>query len=287
MKSQEQMIMLNRHQAEFYDTIQEAEDLGARQGGYSKNQEANTLTRLIATLRYQQQRAVDTTGIRDRVRQMHFEWFAEKGGGSFLEIGCFSGSAYTFDLISAAGDYTGIELSDAACSSLRRKVEDRNQSSKAEIVHGDVLEYKPDRKFDFIYAHGVLHHFENPQPLFSKIRDLIADDGSLVFVEPVAINPVYRFFRALYRPFQSDAAWEWPFRKVTVEELAKHFEVVDGFGWGKFSLPLSVICAVPGLGFLTLPAYRWIVQKEVSAYSQSSYWLNSMVIAKCLPIGRV
>ena len=285
MRSQEQMIVLNRHQAKFYDSIQQAQDLEKSDSrAHAKNEEANTLTRLMATLRYQQQRAVAATGIQDRVRQMHLEWIAEKRGGSFLEIGCYSGNTYTFDLINAAGDYTGVELSKAACLSLRQKVEARNQSSKATIVHGDFLEYKPDRRFDFIYAHGVLHHFENPEPLFARIRDLIADDGSLVFVEPVAINPVYRFLRSLYRPFQSDAAWVWPFRQMTVTELTKRFEMVDGFGWGRFSLPLSTMCSVPGLGSLVFPAYRWVVQNEISTVSQSNYWQNSMVIAKCLPV---
>jgi SAM-dependent methyltransferase len=285
MKSAAQMILLNQRQAEFYDKIHEAEELGPSHG-YSKNEGANFATRLIATLRYHQQRAVATTGIQDRVRQAHLEWIAEKSGGSFLEIGCFSGSAYTFDLIEAAGDYTGIELSSAACSSLRQKVGSRGQSSKARIVCGDVLEYEYNHRFDFIYAHGVLHHFENPYPLFAKLRNLIRDDGFLVFVEPVAINATYRILRGIYRPFQSDAAWEWPFQKATVVELAKQFEIIDGFGWGRFSAPLTVICAIPVLGSLVLPTYRWIARKEVSTVFQSGYWLNSYVIAKCLPKGR-
>ena len=83
--------------------------------------------------------------------------------------------------------------------------------------------YAPDRKFDFIYAHGVLHHFENPVPLFSRIRNLIADDGFLVFVEPVAINMIYRTLRGLYRPFQSDAPWEWPFQEFNRGRISEAF----------------------------------------------------------------
>ena len=141
MKSEAQMISLNRSQAEFYDRIQEAEEHQASHG-YSANDGANAITRLIAALRYQQQRAVATTGIRDRVRQLHLDWIASKAGGCFLEIGCFSGSDYTFELIDAADHYVGIELSEAACSSLRRKVEFRGQANKAEIVCGDFLEVR-------------------------------------------------------------------------------------------------------------------------------------------------
>ena len=94
--------------------------------------------------------------------------------GAFLEIGCFSGSDYTLDLVKAAGNYTGVELSKAACVSLRRKIAENGAGDRATVVCGDFLEFQPGRKFDLIYAHGVLHHFQNPEPLFARIRDLIA-----------------------------------------------------------------------------------------------------------------
>jgi SAM-dependent methyltransferase len=277
----EQMIAVNRQQAEFYDRIQEADEVDAQ--GYANNEDANMATRLIASLRYQQQRAVASTGIRERVRDMHKRWFNEKAGGSFLEIGCFSGSDYTLDLVKAAGNYTGVELSKAACASLRRKIAENGAGDRATVVCGDFLEFQPGRKFDLIYAHGVLHHFQNPEPLFARIRDLIADDGWLVFVEPVAINPVFRALRAMYRPFQSDAAWEWPFRRETVGSLKRRFDVVDGFGYGRFSAPISLMCGVPLLGLAIHPAYRWIARKEVVPFDCTGYWQSSMVLAKCLP----
>ena len=274
------MIALNKTQAQFYDKIHEADE---HTSGYAENEAANLITRAIAKLRYQQQRAVKATGIDDRVRELHVQWTAEKAGGNFLEIGCFNGSRYTFELIDAAGDYTGVELSSAASASLRQKIADRGQSTKANIVCGDFLDYTPNHKFDFICTHGVLHHFENPELLFAKIRTLIKDDGFLVFVEPVAINLVFRALRSIYRPFQSDAAWEWPFRKTTVAELTKRFNMIDGFGWGRFSALISLACGAPMVGSAVLPAYLWIARKEISNTRQSSYWLNSHVVAKCLP----
>jgi SAM-dependent methyltransferase len=282
MMSQDQMIALNRRQAQFYDKIQQAEAVADRRG-YSHNHDANFATRAFAELRYQQQRAVELAGIRERVRQAHLQWAAEKQGGNFLEIGCFSGSPYTFDLIDAAGAFTGIDLSGVACDSLREKIATQELSRKARIICGDFLEYAPERQFDFIYAHGVLHHFGNPEPLFSNIRNRLSDNGILVFVEPVSINPVFRALRSLYRPFQSDADWEWPFQKHTVSELLKRFVIADGFGWGRFSAPMSLLCGVPVIGHLALPAYQWIARKEIATASQPGYWLSSMVVAKCSP----
>jgi SAM-dependent methyltransferase len=284
MKTQEDMIALNRTQAVFYDKIHEAEKKYAGSGGYKKNEKANLITRGVAALRHAQYNAVTSTGIRDRERRVHLDWAAEKAGGRFLEIGCQHGSIYTFDLIEASGNFTGVELSSLSCDALRRKIADRGLSHKATIICGDLLEFEPDRKFDFIYANGVLHHFENPDPLFAKIRRLLADDGYLVFVEPVAINRVYRALRSVYRPFQSDAAWEWPFREQTVAELTKRFKIVDGFGWGRFSAPVSVLCGVPVLGSVIAPGYRWVARRELSLSSQKSYWQNSTVVSKCVPL---
>src|SRR5690242_16860131 len=86
--SEEQMVALNRRQAHFYDRVQDAVETG--HGGYTHNVDANLMTRLWAAMRYQQQRAVESTGIRDRMRRIHKEWFEQKAGGSFLEIGCFN-----------------------------------------------------------------------------------------------------------------------------------------------------------------------------------------------------
>lgn len=278
--TERQMIELNKRQADFYDGIQNAEaEVG--HGGYAHNPDANLATRFWAKLRYMQQEAVESTGIRARVRQTHLEWIGEKAGGNFLEIGCFSGSDYTFDLIASADAYTGIELSPKACESLRHKISDLGASAKAKVLCGDFLEFDPGHKFDFVYAHGVLHHFENPAPLFARLRNLIADNGLLVFVEPVAINPVFRLLRAGYRPFQSDAAWEWPFTFRTVSELSKHFVVADGFGWGRYSAPGSLLCFLPGVS----PVYRWLARKEIAnIYNARAFWHSSMILAKCFPL---
>lgn len=282
MKSLTEMIALNKKQAEFYNNIQEAED-HASGAGYAENQEANLITRAYAKLRYQQQRAIEATEIPQRVRQLHQRWMDEKAGGSFLEIGCFSGSEYTFDLMKASGNFTGVELSSSACASLRERISAEESSHNAEVICGDILEYAPGRQFDFVYAHGVLHHFENPGPLFAKIRNLIADDGYLVFVEPIAINPAYKFLRSLYRPFQSDAEWEWPFSKNTVRELSERFELVDGLGWGRYSAPLTLACGIPMVGGLVLPMYQWLARRELATVREHSYWMSSMVLSKYLP----
>ena len=278
MKSTDEMVQLNREQAKFYDAIQSAEaDKG--HGGYTENQSANLLTRAWAGLRYRQQAAVKQAGIEALMKAAHQRWVATRAGGDFLELGCFSGSPSTFLLAETAGSYLGVELSPLAVRSLNEKFTARGIAHKAAARAVDFLTLDEGRKFDLIYAHGVLHHFENPAPLFTKLAALTKPGGVLLFVEPSAVNPLYRAIRALYRPLQSDAAWEWPFQRRTVDALERHFTAVEGFGWGRWSLPLSVLTGLPLLGGLVTGTYLKATQKEVGQNWHPKVWHNSMVTA--------
>lgn len=278
MKSADEMVSVNRKQAEFYDAIHAAEaDKG--HGGYAENREANLLTRAWAGLRYRQQAAVKEAGIEGRVTEAHTAWAGRRRGGLFLELGCFSGSRMTFTLAGLAGRYTGVELSPKAVAALNEKLIAAGLASKAVAKSVDLLTFESEERFDLLYAHGVLHHFENPEILFAKLETLAKPDALLVFAEPSAVHPVYRAVRALYRPFQSDAAWEWPFTRRTIDALERHFEPVEGFGWGAWSLPLSVLTGLPLVGGLAKRAYLRQVRREVESGWHPSVWHNSYVSA--------
>jgi SAM-dependent methyltransferase len=278
MKSTDEMIRLNKEQAKFYDSIQQAEEESGH-GGYAHNEKANLFTRAWAGLRYRQQAAVRQAGIDEQMQAAHDRWIQGKAGGDFLEIGCFSGSPSTFKLAHAAGAYLGIELSPKAVATLNARLAAHGLAGKARAEAGDFLLMDETRKYDLVYAHGVLHHFENPEPLFAKLALLLKPEGRLLFVEPCAVNPAYRLIRALYRPFQSDAKWEWPFRDRTVAALERHFKVGEGFGWGCWSLPLSVLTGVPWVGPALTGLYIRLVRREISRGWHAGVWNNSMVTA--------
>jgi SAM-dependent methyltransferase len=278
MKTTDEMVRLNREQAKFYDSIQSAEAEKGH-GGYAENESANFFTRFWASLRYRQQAAVKEAGVEAEMKAAHARWVASKQGGDFLELGCFSGSPSTFQLAEAAGTYLGVELSPLAVEALNQKFTDRGLGHKARAQALDFLTMSEERKFDLIYAHGVLHHFENPVPLFRKLAALTKPGGVLLFVDPSAVNPMYRLIRTLYRPFQSDAAWEWPFRRLTVDALEQSFEPVEGFGWGRRSLLLSVMTGLPALGRLVAGTYVRTARAEVAAGWHPQVWHNSMVTA--------
>jgi SAM-dependent methyltransferase len=279
MKTVQEMARLNRKQAQFYDAVHEA-DVAHGSGGYSENRSANLLTRIWARLRRRQHEAVQAAGVQERKLALHRQWLEEKKGGVFLELGCFSGSEFTFDLAERAGRYVGVELSDKAAQALRDKFASASLTHKTEVIAGDFLLLPTTTRFDLVYAHGVLHHFQGFEALFDKLAQLMRPGGLLVFTEPSAIHPLYCAIRAAYRPFQSDAAWEWPFTRATVASLERHFEPVEGFGWGRYSLPLSVLTAAPLAGALIRRWYLRSIRRECDAGWHAKVWHNSMVTAK-------
>jgi 2-polyprenyl-3-methyl-5-hydroxy-6-metoxy-1,4-benzoquinol methylase len=278
MKTADEMIALNREQAKYYDSICAVEATGFEEG-YSKTEKANWLTRIWAALRYRQQLAVKEAGIADVVRKGALDWAGAKAGGSCLEIGCFSGSSLTMPLAAMSASFTGVELSPKAVEVLNRRFKDSGLAAKAKAVAVDFLALDESSQYDIIYTSGVLHHFENPVPLFEKISRLSRPGGILIFVEPSQVNPLYRLIRACYRPFQSDSGWEWPFSKRTVAALESRFEPVAGFGWGKWSLPLSVLTAMPLIGGVVTRCYVRQVRREIAGGLNGKVWLNSYVAA--------
>ncbi len=278
MKTVGEMIEVNKKQSSFYDSISLSED--REQGvGYAKHQSANWITRFWATLRYKQQVANILSGVDEAKWRLHRKWLEKKRGGASLELGCFRGTYFTDELIEASSSYLGIDLSSKAVDALNVKIENLNLQNKARAVCEDFLAFSEDIKFDLIYAHGVLHHFENSEPLFEKIANLLAPDGILILSEPSQVNRYFSFIRSLYRPFQSDNEWEWPFTRKTVDNLERNLKPVEGFGWGRRSLFLSIFISLPVVGKIFMGSYLKNIKSELSSPWSDDVWLNSTIIA--------
>jgi SAM-dependent methyltransferase len=273
-----EMIEINSEQAKFYDSIS-IEDDKSEQTGYARHEKANALTRVWAALRYRQQEAFAESGLEEKKKDFHQRWIDKKAGGNFLELGCFRGTRSSWPLIEGAGRYVGIDLSANAIAVLNKKIEAAGLSKKANAVAGDFLIMDESAKYDMVFAHGVLHHFKNPRPMFEKISNILKDDGILLLTEPSQIHPLYGSIRRVYRPFQSDSDWEWPFTQRTVSIMEEYLTPKDGFGWGKSSLMIGYLNSVPVLGKFSRPVYLRMLQREIDAGWSQGVWLNPAVTA--------
>ncbi len=274
------MMSVNIDQADFYDEISNRQVVSDN-SGYYNNRLANFATTIWARIRASNQSAYKLLGVDKQKNDFFEKWMNKKKGGSVLEIGCFDGSAISMTAIKYAGSYKGLDLSKNAIDKMNQNIKKDKLDKKATAIAVDFLTYNDKSKVDLVLAHGCLHHFQFPSLLFEKISNHLKDDGIFVFAEPSSCNFFLRSIRLIYRPFQSDRHWEWPFTKKTVDELQTRFEIIEGFGWGKWSIFLSLFTKIPFLNLIFSPFFLRLVRAEMNENFSNRSWMNSTVVISC------
>lgn len=212
MKTAAEIIETNKKQKEFYNHIRQ-----------------NRMTRIWAKFRNGiLNRIRKNIGIHDQVYNLHKVWFGDLSQKKVLDLGCFSGNNLSFHLAEHSKSYLGIDLSDKAINQLKGKIE-KFPNADAQAV--DFLsEEFAEKDFDLIYAYGVLHHFQNTNVLIEKLEEKLSEGGTIISYDPLQTSIPVWFLRKLYRPFQSDAEWEWPFTRKTYRQFSKSFNVNERHG---------------------------------------------------------
>ena len=167
-------------------------------------------------------------GVQEQSYILHKQWFGDLSDKKVLDLGCFSGNYWSLHLAQNAREYLGIDLSDVAVEKLNERIKHLpNADAKAidflsdEFTIGD---------FDLIYAYGVLHHFENTSVLIDRLNEKLVKGGEIISYDPLETSFPIKVLRMLYRPFQSDAAWEWPFTKKTFYMFQDAFNIIERRG---------------------------------------------------------
>ncbi len=212
MKTQQEIIETNVRQKEFYNT-----------------KKKNFATKVWSSLREKTLKKIrKNIGVLDQSYDLHKKWFGDLSNKKVLDLGCFAGNNLSLMLAQNAKQYIGVDLSDVAIEKLNQKL---THIPTAKAVAVDFLsdDFK-DKDFDLIYAYGVLHHFQNIKILTDKLTDKLAANGEIISYDPLETSLPIKIIRVLYRPFQSDADWEWPFNKKTLKHFQNSFNVVERRG---------------------------------------------------------
>lgn len=182
--------------------------------------------------------------IKERVYEEHKVWFGNLEDKKVLDLGCLRGNALSLYLAENAKQYVGIDLSNNAIDDLQRKIE-KAECNNAKAIAVDFLSPEfTETDFDIIYAYGVLHHFENFDILLNKLNEKLTNGGIIISYDPLQTSLPIKVFRSLYRPFQSDKDWEWPFSKQTLKKLDSSFKVLEKrgiLGKSKYGIPLNFL----------------------------------------------
>lgn len=167
-------------------------------------------------------------GVEKVVVQQHYEWIGDVKEKKVLDLGCFQGNSLSMYLAQNAAEYIGIDLSEKAIKHLKGRLKNI-PTANAYAVDFLSEEFK-EKDFDLIYAYGVLHHFRDVDELINKLNEKLAPKGKIISYDPTTTSKPVWILRSLYRPFQTDKDWEWPFTEKTIAKLEKSFVIMDRRG---------------------------------------------------------
>ena len=118
-------------------------------------------------------------------------------GLEVLDYGCGRGEQAVALLERGARHVTGFDLSEAEVEAARVRAEARGFGSHATFLVADAHRTGfPDASFDLVVGRSILHHLDVDAAL-AEIRRILRPDGTAVFVEPLAHNPLLRLGRHL------------------------------------------------------------------------------------------
>ena len=205
------------------------EEINKRQKEFYQSFQKNLPTKLWYSLRNGVlTKFRKSVGIEGVVVQQHYDWIGDVKGKKVLDLGCFQGNSLSMYLAQNASEYIGIDLSEKAIKHLNSRLKNIPTANAYAI---DFLseEFKV-KDFDLIYAYAVLHHFKDVDGLIKKLNGKLATNGKIVSYDPTTTSMPVWVIRKLYRPFQSDKEWEWPFTAKTILKFENAFNILDRRG---------------------------------------------------------
>ncbi len=227
----EETLKANDRQKEFYNSTQEAKkSLPTKVWFKVRNKLLDPFRRNF--------------NIKSRVYDQHKIWLGDLSNKKVLDLGCLRGNTLSLYMAKNAKEYIGIDLSDKAIVDLNKKLR-KAECKNAKALAVDFLspDFK-DRDFDIIYAYGVLHHFENVEILIERLKQKLKHGGSVISYDPLDISIPLKALRRIYRPFQSDKDWEWPFTVDTLRKIESNFKIeeIRGIlGKSKYGLFINIL----------------------------------------------
>ncbi|MFD2834254.1 class I SAM-dependent methyltransferase [Gramella sp. AN32] len=160
--------------------------------------------------------------------EQHAEWIGDLKHQKVLDLGCYAGNSLSLYLAHNAKEYIAIDLSEPAITKLNKRLV-KYPNARAEAIDFLSDDFR-ENNFDLIYAYGVLHHFKDVDELINILKSKLSEKGKIVSYDPTSTSKPVWLLRTIYRPFQSDRDWEWPFTESTIQKFSESFNLLDRRG---------------------------------------------------------
>ena len=149
-----------------------------------------------------------------------------------LDYGCGTGNFTEKVIAFQPKKIVAIDISEEAIKKAKHKSEARNKNVEYRVENCENLNLNSDT-FDVVYGGGILHHL-NLNKSLNELNRVLRKDGTIIFVEPLATNPLIN----LYRKFTPKArsSDEHPFEFNDIKLIETIFKNVEIKYYGFFTL---------------------------------------------------
>ena len=116
-----------------------------------------------------------------------------------------------------------VDISEEAIKKAKKRSEEVNKNIDFKVDNCENLSLDSN-SFDVVYGSGILHHLDLKKSL-NEINRVLKKDGTIVFVEPLATNPLIN----IYRKFTPNARSpdEHPFKSEDIKLINSIFKNVE------------------------------------------------------------
>jgi len=102
-------------------------------------------------------------------------------GRTFLDVGC-GNALYSLELgRKGAAKVVGIDIAEVMIGLCKKSADEQNLSDRCTFIQTDLLEYKPETKFDVSFGIGLFDYIKNPLPVLTKMREVSTDKAIMAF----------------------------------------------------------------------------------------------------------
>lgn len=231
-----EMLRINEEQRRYYEHADGA-----------KESEINSIaTNLWRRWRARALSVFEDSQIDETLAKVHLQWLGnDLSKLKVLDLGVGYGNPLSMTFARHAREYVAIDLSTPLVEGFQRQLKAAGARNARAFVADFLSDDFPEKDFNLVYARAVFHHFKHFDAFLEKLNHCMAPGGiAITLDDPLETWLPMKLLRLAYRPFQTDADWEYPFTRKTLRSIQRHFivEKVQGtYGFSKWAIPLGFV----------------------------------------------